>query len=145
MQLRRLAAPERKKSKPNTSEVTASSAKLTTLVKSPKLMRGVVADELLKVKSAYGDRRRTQIVSLKKGKSAKMLTATDLMPDQTVWVGVTADGIIARTHDDKQPKHSGNDAPRWLVKPQQQTRFTSWLKWKGRSNCLACHFPNLKN
>jgi DNA gyrase subunit A len=24
--------------------------------------------------------------------------------------------MIARTHDDKQPKHSGNDAPRWLVK-----------------------------
>ena len=27
----------------------------------------MVADELLKVKAAYGDRRRTQIVNLKKG------------------------------------------------------------------------------
>jgi DNA gyrase subunit A len=75
-----------------------------------------VADDLLRVKGAYADRRRTQIVNLKKGKAAKMLTATDLMPEQTVWVGVTADGLIARTHDDRQPKHSGNDAPRWLVK-----------------------------
>lgn len=34
---------------------------LTNLLKSPKLMRGVVSDELLRVKAAYSDRRRTQI------------------------------------------------------------------------------------
>jgi len=102
------------------------------------LMRGVVADELMKVKAAYGDRRRTQIVSLKKGKSAKMLTATDLMPDQTVWVGVTADGVIARTHDDKQPKHSGNDAPRWLVKAS--TTDTLYLVAEnGKAAAIALH------
>ena len=39
---------------------------LEGLLKSPKRMRAVVAEELLKVKAAYGDRRRTQIVSLKK-------------------------------------------------------------------------------
>ncbi len=116
MQLRRLAALERKKIETEYKEVSAVIKDLKSLLKSPKLMRGTVAEELLRVKTAYADRRRTQIVSLKKGKAAKMLTATDLMPDQTIWVGVTADGLIARTHDDKQPKHSGNDAPRWLVK-----------------------------
>ncbi len=116
MQLRRLAALERKKIETEHREVSALIKELKSLLKSAKLMRGTVAEELLRVKSAYADRRRTQIVNLKKGKAAKMLTATDLMPEQTVWVGVTADGMIARTHDDKQPKHSGNDAPRWLVK-----------------------------
>ncbi|MBK7316772.1 DNA gyrase subunit A [Candidatus Villigracilis affinis] len=138
MQLRRLAALERKKIETEYKEVTGIIKELTTLLKSPKLMRGVVADELLKVKAAYGDRRRTQIVSLKKGKSAKMLTATDLMPDQTVWVGVTADGIIARTHDDKQPKHSGNDAPRWLVKAS--TTDTLYLVAEnGKAAAIALH------
>jgi DNA gyrase subunit A len=46
----------------------------------------------------------------------KALTSTDLLPEQTVWIGVTADGLVARTHDEKPPRPSGNDAPRFLVK-----------------------------
>ncbi|HET9588305.1 MAG TPA: DNA topoisomerase (ATP-hydrolyzing), partial [Anaerolineales bacterium] len=59
LQLRRLAALERKKIDTEYKEVTALIKDLTKLLKSPKLMRGVVADELLKVKAQYGDRRRT--------------------------------------------------------------------------------------
>ena len=102
MQLRRLAALERKKIETEYKEVTGVIKDLTTLLKSPKLMRGVVSDELLRVKAAYGDRRRTQIVNLKKsGKGVKSLVATDLITEQTVWIGVTDDGIMARTHEDK--------------------------------------------
>ena len=36
-----------------------------------------------------------------------MLTTTDLLPEQTVWVGMTADGMVARTHDDKAPRPRG--------------------------------------
>src|SRR5512133_1884684 len=93
MQLRRLAALERKKIETEYKEVNATIKDLTDLLKNPKRMRAVVADELLKVKEAYGDRRRTQIISLKAGKAAKLLTATDLIPEQTVWVGVTEDGL----------------------------------------------------
>jgi DNA gyrase subunit A len=138
MQLRRLAALERKKIETEYKEMSASIKDLTDLLKSPKKMRGVVADELLRVKAAYADRRRTQIVSLKKGKAAKMLTATDLMPEQTIWVGVTADGMIARTHDDKQPKHSGNDAPRWLVKAST-TDTLYMVAESGKSAAVALH------
>ncbi|PIV28193.1 MAG: hypothetical protein COS37_01390, partial [Anaerolineae bacterium CG03_land_8_20_14_0_80_58_20] len=138
MQLRRLAALERKKIETEYKEVSAIIKDLKSLLKSAKLMRGVVADELLRVKAAYADRRRTQIVNLKKGKAAKMLTATDLMPEQTVWVGVTADGMIARTHDDRQPKHSGNDAPRWLVKAS--TSDTLYLAAEnGKCAAVALH------
>jgi DNA gyrase subunit A len=77
----------------------------------------VVADELTKVKEAYGDRRRTEIVNLQRGaKSARALTAADLGSKKSVWVGVTTDAIVARTPDDKPPRPSGHDAPRWLVK-----------------------------
>jgi DNA gyrase subunit A len=116
MQLRRLAALERKKIETEYKEVSALIKELTELLKSPKKMRGVVSEELLKVRAAYGDRRRTQIVRVKAGRAAKLLTATDLIPDQTVWVGITAEGTIARTHDDKAPRPSGTDAPKWLTR-----------------------------
>ena len=139
MQLRRLAALERKKIETEYKEVTGLIKDLEGLLKSPKRMRGVVADELLKVKEAYGDRRRTQIVNLKKGaKTAKMLTATDLLPDQSVWIGVTADGLVARTHEDKQPKHSGNDAPRWLVKAST-TDTIYFVSKSGKAAAVAVH------
>ena len=138
MQLRRLAALERKKIETEYKEVNATIKDLTDLLKNPKRMRGVVADELLKVKDAYGDRRRTQIISLKAGKAAKLLTATDLIPEQTVWVGVTEEGLVSRTHDDKPPRHSGNDAPRFLVKAST-TDTIFFVSETGKAAAVAIH------
>ena len=138
MQLRRLAALERKKIETEYKEVTAVIKELTTLLKTPKLMRGVVADELQKVKAAYGDRRRTQVVNVKEGGTAKALTTNDLLPQQTVWVGVTDDGLVSRTADDKQPKHSGNDAPRFLVKAST-TDTVYFVSKFGKAAAVAAH------
>ena len=141
LQLRRLAALERKKIETEYREMTAIIKDLETLLKSPKKMRGVVAEELLKVKEQYGDRRRTQIVNLSKskdGKAARSLTARDLLPQQQVWIGVTEDGLVSRTHDDKQPKHSGNDAPRWLVKAST-TDTVYFVARSGRAAAVAAH------
>ena len=142
LQLRRLAALERKKIETEYKEVSAVIKELTALLKSPKLMRGVVADELLKVKAQYGDRRRTQIVTLGESKDGKMtkkaLTARDLLPEQQVWIGVTDDGLVSRTADDKQPKHSGNDAPRWLVKAAT-TDTIYFVAKSGRAAAVAAH------
>src|SRR5512138_1543144 len=139
LQLRRLAALERKKIETEYKEVTATIKDLEALLKSPKRMRGVVAAELLKVKDQYGDRRRTQIINLSTdGKAAKTLTARDLMPEQQVWIGVTEEGLVSRTADDKQPKHSGNDAPRWLVRAS--TNDTVYFVAKsGRAAAVAAH------
>jgi len=140
MQLRRLAALERRKIETEYREVAGIIKGLITLLKSPKLMRGVVADELLNVKSLYSDRRRTQIVNLsqsKDGRPAKSLTARDL-PDQQVWIGVTDEGQVSRTVDDKQPKHSGNDAPRWLVKAST-TDTVYFVAKSGRAAAVAVH------
>ena len=139
MQLRRLAALERKKIETEYKEVSATIKALTDLLKSPKKMRGVVAEELLKVKDLYGDRRRTQIIDVSKnGKGAKTLTARDLLPQQKVWIGVTDDGLVSRSIDDKEPKHSGNDAPRWLVKAST-TDTVYFVARSGRAAAVAAH------
>ncbi|MBE3066200.1 MAG: DNA gyrase subunit A, partial [Chloroflexi bacterium] len=117
MQLRRLAALERKKIETEYKETLGLIKELEALLKSPKKMRGVAAEELLKVKAAYGDRRRTQIVNMKGRKAKKApLTAAELVREQVVWIGMTADGTLARTRDDKPPRLSGSEAPKLLVK-----------------------------
>ena len=117
MQLRRLAALERKKIETEYKETLVLIKELEGLLKSSKKMRTVAAEELLKVKAAFGDRRRTQIVSMKGRKAKKApLTAAELVVEQVVWIGMTADGTLSRTRDDKPPRLSGSEAPKLLVK-----------------------------
>ncbi|GJQ37409.1 MAG: DNA gyrase subunit A [Anaerolineaceae bacterium] len=138
MQLRRLAALERKKIETEYKEVTATIAELTKLLKTPKLMRGVVADELQKVKAAYGDRRRTQVVSVKEGAKAGSAITASQLPHASVWIGVTDDGLVSRTADEKQPRHSGNDAPRFLVKAST-TDTIYFVSKLGKAAAVAAH------
>lgn len=119
MPLKRLAALERKKIEEEYKELLARIKELETLLKSPKKIRQVAADELQAVKQAFGDRRRTQIASLspKNGQRA-LLTASDLAPQGDVWVSLSPQGKISRTAGDKPPRLSGNDAPGWITKAQ---------------------------
>jgi len=139
MRLRRLAALERKKIELEYRELKKIIRDLEALLKSPKKMRALVMEELLKVKEAYGDRRRTQIISLDgEGKKQVLLTSADLLPEKTVWVGVTRDGIVSRTRDTKPPRPSGKDAPNWLVKVS--TSDTLYLvSEKGKAAAVAVH------
>ncbi|MCS7011487.1 MAG: DNA topoisomerase 4 subunit A [Anaerolineales bacterium] len=117
MQLRRLAALERKKIEAEYKEALTLIKDLEALLKSPPKMRALAAEELLKVKAAYADRRRTQMVSLRERKTQEVpLTASELLPVQTVWVGMTANGLLARTRDEKLPRLSGSEAPKLLVR-----------------------------
>jgi DNA gyrase subunit A len=127
MQLRRLAALERKKIEDEYKELLAHIKQLDALLRSPQKMRQVVASELRQVKELYADRRRTQITRLGAGAKSVLpvLTATDLLPEQTVWVSATADGLISRTLDEKPPRISGTAAPRFLL--QVNTRDTLFL------------------
>ena len=126
MPLKRLASLERKKIEDEHKELVTLIKSLEALLKSPKKIRQVVSEELLAVKEVYGDKRRTQIVQLKAGEpKVALLTATDLTPEQTIWLSVTEDGLISHTADDKQPRPSGKDVPFWLV--QANTRDTLYL------------------
>jgi len=78
-------------------------------------------------------------VNLKKsGKGVKSLVATDLITEQTVWIGVTADGVMARTHEDKAPRPSGNDAPHFLVRASS-TDTLYLVAENGKAAAIALH------
>lgn len=117
MQLRRLAALERKKIEAEYKELQQKIKELKALLHSPKKIREEVEKELVEMKSLYADNRRTQIVSLKEGESAQdLLTVQDITPAVDIWVGVTKEGLIGRTREDKLNRVSGRDAPRWLLR-----------------------------
>ncbi|MEZ4860591.1 MAG: DNA gyrase subunit A [Caldilineaceae bacterium] len=92
MQLRRLAALERKKLKEEYDELQKQIRYLEDLLAHPEKILAVIKDDLSAQKEKYGDVRRTQIVDRTKG----TLTTTDLLPQQDVWVTVSADGDLRR-------------------------------------------------
>jgi DNA gyrase subunit A len=137
--LRRLAALERKKIETEYKETLVLIKELAGLLKSSKKMRVVAAEELLKVKAAYGDRRRTQIVSMKGRKAKKApLTAAELVVDKVVWIGMTPDGTLARTRDDKPFRLSGSEAPKLLVKANA-TDTLYLVSKRGLAAAVAVH------
>ncbi|MBN1814743.1 MAG: DNA gyrase subunit A [Anaerolineae bacterium] len=96
MPLKRLAALEQKKIQDEYKEKQRIIKHLTALLKSPAKIRGVVHDELAAVKEKYADPRRTQVV----GAGKAQLTASDLIPDERVWVAVSSSGLVARVPDE---------------------------------------------
>jgi DNA gyrase subunit A len=125
MPLRRLASLERKKIEDEYKDVNARIRYLEALLRSPKKMRDVVAEELTSVKESYGDRRRTQIVTLQGDQETIPVRMSDLTPDAMAWVMVSTDGLVSRTLEDKLPRQSGSDAPGWLLRVN--TRDTLYL------------------
>jgi DNA gyrase subunit A len=94
---------------------------------------------LSQVKNAYGDRRRTQIVSMKGRKARKApLTAAELVKEKVVWVGMTSNGTLARTRDEKPPRLSGSEAPRLLVKANA-TDTLYLVSARGQASAVAVH------
>ncbi len=116
MQLRRLAALERKKIETEYKETLAQIKELETLLKSPKKMRQAVAAELQQVKARYADRRRTQIVRLGEEQKGVAGVMAQALLAQEVWVGIGRDGHMGRTADERRPSLSGTEAPRLLLK-----------------------------
>ena len=138
MQLRRLAALERKRIETEYKETLAMIKDLEALLKSAKRMREVVANELLGVKTAFGDKRRTQIVSLRSRRHKAPLTAAELVREQVVWIGMTSDGLVARNNDDKPPRLSGSEAPRLLVRANA-TDTLYLVSERGACSAVAVH------
>ena len=92
MQLRRLAALERKRLQDEYKAIKDRIKYLEDLLEHPEKILALIKEELILLKEKYGDARRTQIVDRTKG----TLTTTDLLPDQQVWVAVGADGELRR-------------------------------------------------
>ena len=92
MQLRRLAALERRRLQDEYREMIALIRKLEALLASPKKVLALIRQNLIDLKARYGDARRTQIADRVKG----TLTTMDVLPDEDVWVRLSPDGILAR-------------------------------------------------
>ncbi|MHC1740882.1 MAG: DNA topoisomerase (ATP-hydrolyzing) subunit A [Anaerolineaceae bacterium] len=139
MPLKRLAALERKKIEFEYKEISDQVKELETLLKSPIKMRLEVGNELAEIRARYQDRRRTQIVSLQKGKEAhELLTVQDVTPAENTWVGMTLDGRIFRTNTDSVPRISGKEAPVILLRVDTHQVLYILAK-NGKCATLAVH------
>lgn len=95
MRLRRLAGLERRKLQEEYKEKQQLIKNLERLLSKPELLRLAVKEELLSVKERYEDARRTQVIGESSDQSE--VTASDLLPDEMVWVIIGEEGTLART------------------------------------------------
>jgi len=91
MQLRRLAALERRKIQDEYAELQAKIAELKAILDDPSKVRGIVKDELLDLKRRFGDARRTEIRP-----DEGELSIEDLIAAEPVVVTVTRTGYVKR-------------------------------------------------
>ncbi len=93
MQLRRLAALERQKIIEEHEETLKLIEELKDILASDAKLMGIIKQELVAVREAYGDARRTEILT-----QTTDLTIEDLLADEEMVVTVTRSGYIKRTH-----------------------------------------------
>ncbi|MCL5429706.1 MAG: DNA gyrase subunit A [Chloroflexi bacterium] len=94
MQLRRLAALERKKIEDEYKEITERIAYLDDLLKHPKKILTLIKEDLGEMEKAYGDERKTTIDA--EGKGKQDLTEESLVADEAVLVSLTQQGYVKR-------------------------------------------------
>jgi DNA gyrase subunit A len=92
MQLRRLAALERKQLQDEYEELIKQIAYLEDLLANPRKIDAVIKDEAQELKKKHGDARRTQIVD----QELEDFSEEDLIPHEEVVVTLSARGYIKR-------------------------------------------------
>jgi len=95
LQLRRLAALERKKIEEELAEVKKTIKHLEDLLKHPKKILGVISDELTDLKKRFGDVRRT-LISESGAEVQTEFKEEDLVQEQAILVSITQRGYISR-------------------------------------------------
>lgn len=92
MQLKRLAALERKKIEDEYEAVKQTIENLIDLLASPKAILDVISSEVSELITMYGDSRRTQLVKGKVGEFSE----EDLVPNEAAVITMTETGYIKR-------------------------------------------------
>jgi DNA gyrase subunit A len=93
MQLRRLAALERKKLQDEYAELIKQIAYYEDLLANPRKILYLVREDLQELREKYGDARRTRITD--DGEDTEF-TAEDLIPEEDVLVTITRRGYVKR-------------------------------------------------
>src|SRR6266542_3594258 len=96
MQLRRLAALERKEILDEYAEVLKTIARLEDLLANPRKILYLVRDDLTELKKKFGDARRTQVATDIGGE----LSEEDLVPNDEVLVTISGRGYVKRLRSD---------------------------------------------
>ena len=92
MQLRKLAALERKKIEDELKIVRELISYLEDLLAHPEKILKVIREEILKIKEKYGDDRKTRVYKQKVGEFSE----EDLVADETTIVTITENGYVKR-------------------------------------------------
>jgi DNA gyrase subunit A len=96
MRLQNLANLERLKIENELKEKKKLIRDLEAILKSQKVMLGIIKDEASALSEKFGDKRKTQVVA----KGAKDFSIEDLVPNEEAVVIMTRDGYIKRTTPD---------------------------------------------
>ncbi|MEM6528282.1 MAG: DNA gyrase subunit A, partial [Chloroflexota bacterium] len=125
MQLRRLAALERKKITDEYNEKVQIIEYLEGLLSSPEQMRSVIAEELTEIATLYNEPRRTIIVD---ETATAVVSAEDFMvPEETAWLTLNTEGKLARLRAPEAPRvtTSVKEPPRFIL--ESSTNQTLYL------------------
>ncbi len=93
MQLRRLAGLERQKIEDRLAELRRLITELESILADEQRILAIIKEELLAVKKAYADERRTKIIGQEMGK----FSDEELIPDEQVVVTITTENYIKRS------------------------------------------------
>ncbi len=116
MQLRRLAALERKKIEDEYQEVIKLIAELEDILANPKRVLYLIKEDLRYLKEKYGDERRTRIVPDVTGE----VSDEDLIPDVRVLITITDRGYIKRqAADSYRTQRRGGRGVKGMVTREQ--------------------------
>ncbi|MDI9259719.1 DNA gyrase subunit A [Alicyclobacillus sendaiensis] len=91
MRLQRLTGLEREKIEAEYQELIQRIAELKAILADPKLLDGVIRQEILEIKERFGDERRTRIVNAEGD-----ISEEDLIPVHDVVIAITHRGYIKR-------------------------------------------------
>lgn len=101
MQLRRLAAMERRKLEDEYKEKVNLIKMLEALLESPQMMRREVGRELQHIREKYTDPRRTVIIN---GPTTDIKAGDFLGPQEDTWVTMTEGKKLSRSYEDAPPR-----------------------------------------
>jgi DNA gyrase subunit A len=144
MQLRRLAALERRRIQEEYRELVDRINYLNALLADETKLRGLIKEDALEMKRAYGDPRRTRVSDLE---VTTKISADDLAPDEDLVVAVTVQGAVRQYPLEMlHPGQNGflvalaetGEAPRLLLRANAQVKV-AFITDRGRAFALSAH------
>ncbi len=138
MPLKRLAALEREKIELEYREKVALIKQLEKILASPKLLRQVLVDDLLRVKKLYADPRRSIIVHGWAAEPEAPVTAEDAEPATESWIVLLRGGELSRIADAKPPAAPAKNPPRFILKASSRDILYLFTE-KGRAASIPVH------